>query len=297
MIDLRPPARRVAQRLAIAALAVLALPATAACTASTSTPSPPSASQQPPPSAPPACPVQPRPVLPQLCALAAAITAVPADSHPGPHIEVDSELWARSTDRLLGSREVWRHTKGRPATLTERRAPGPVGLTRPPNASERARLARAEPVPASGDPQALVPEPILVDPRALAAQLAAHAPPQAHTQTLLSNLSRMAAQQYLNRGQRAAVLIVLATVDGVHYAGPTRDIAGRSGVAVTVTSARSTWQIIVDPTTGELLSYTETITAGYRRGIWAIRLYLSRSRHHTPGPVLAQASGPWAEAR
>ncbi|MGI5213838.1 hypothetical protein [Plantactinospora sp. CA-290183] len=218
-----------------------------------------------------------------LYSLADQIRTVPADAHPGPYAYQHTERWSRDSARLRGFvRRQWRNADGA-GRVTEKTLPGSDNLARP-SEDDRARLAAAkfEQVDhRAGSLPAVVAEPIATDPDALATQLARHIPPQAGPARLMTGIADMADVHYLGQEQRAAVLRLLASIEGIGVVGAADDLA-RAGVAVTVTAAGSTSRLFFDPATGVLFAFDEVLHVG-RRGVFDIRLYLSVDRRAGAG--------------
>jgi hypothetical protein len=101
---------------------------------------------------------------------------------------------------------------------------------------------------------------LATDPGLLAAQLNAIQPFANGPQSALRAWDDLNAWSSPNRAQRTAALTVFRDTDGIDFNGTTHDRAGRTGIALTVTSDNGGTRdlIILDPHTGELLAYEMT---------------------------------------
>ncbi|XTZ15378.1 hypothetical protein ACQSSU_28785 [Micromonospora echinospora] len=121
-------------------------------------------------------------------------------------------------------------------------------------------------------------EPLPTDPTALTALLAPQelATEPAYPRVLTSGIVGLATSQYLDRGQRAATLRVLAGIPRIAYLGESTDIVGRAGFAFAVTADGTTSTLIIEPRTGELLAAQEWVNTTVRPGLFSYVLILER---------------------
>ncbi|GAB3824471.1 hypothetical protein ACFPIJ_63380 [Dactylosporangium cerinum] len=90
-------------------------------------------------------------------------------------------------------------------------------------------------------------------------------------------------EQYLDRAHRSAALRVLADVQGLTYAGPMTDLAGRTGVAFTLTEPDHQYTIMLNPQTGQLLALQRLAGVARRLKCRAVvRRGGGRVRDHRP---------------
>ncbi|MGW5081440.1 hypothetical protein [Micromonospora echinospora] len=254
---------------------------------STSTPASPS-QPQPPTLLPPSVDTGPNLTAQQrLTALAASIAATPADDTTDrPYTYLHLQMWNRATNAItrtdLGR---WRRGADNSGRETTRRLPDLLGVNHPPDPDERKLFAHAPQKTTQygrGTLRHYLPEPPPTDPTALAHALA---PPilakePAYPLLLASGIVGLATSQYLNQEQRTATLRLLAGIPTITYQGKTTDIAGRTGLSFAVTADGSTWQLIFDGRTGELLAAHERVT-GKRPGLFSYVLILERGHTTT----------------
>ncbi|MFG1886255.1 hypothetical protein ACGFIR_00055 [Micromonospora sp. NPDC049051] len=250
---------------------------------STSTPSSPSHQQQRPALLPPSVATGPN-LTPQqrLTALAASIAAVPADTTTDrPYTYLHLQMWNRATNAITRTDlRRWRRSADNSGRETTRRLPDMLGVNHHPDPDERKLFAHAPQKTTQygqGTLRHYLPEPSPTDPTTLAHALA---PPilanePAYPLLLASGVVGLATSQYLNHQQRIATLRLLASIPTITYQGKTTDIAGRTGLAFAVTADGSTWQLIIDGHTGELLAGHERVT-GTRPGLFSYVLILER---------------------
>lgn len=107
----------------------------------------------------------------------------------------------------------------------------------------------------------------------------------------MSSVADLGYYCHLTRAQRAAVLRFLATTDGLRFDGPVTDWAGRPGVAISITDPTTRYELTIDPHTGRLLAFEETITrnpGSLRVPIPALHeyvLHLQSGRRNQPGQI------------
>ncbi|WP_334609869.1 hypothetical protein [Micromonospora sp. CPCC 205546] len=251
------------------------------------TPAPPS-QPQPPTPMPPSAATGPNLTAQQrLTALATSVTATPADhTTDQPYTYLHLQMWNRATNAITRTDlRRWRRSADNSGREITRRLPDMLGVDHRPDPDERELFAHAPQKTTQYGQGALrhyLPEPPPTDPTTLAHALA---PPilanePAYPLLLASGVVGLATSQYLNQEQRTATLRVLASIPTITYQGETTDIAGRTGLAFAVTADGSTWQLIIDGRTGELLAAHERVT-GKRPGLFSYVLILERSHTTT----------------
>lgn len=248
----------------VAAFVLLSRPAT----------SPPALAATPAPLAFQHAPGSARQMLDRIAQRAADLPADPAQSGRYEHLRIDSwSLTARIDGRQVTSaviperRDVWRAADDSGRIVVHRLAP----LF--PNESYR-RAWDAQGRPGSGRDQvtefsagefgsAWSGRPP-TDPTALARWLTIGHPTSNGPAETLVAATDLVAERVLAPAERAALLRVLARVPGLSYAGRVTDRAGRAGVGFSLDSAFSglptRYTLIVDPATGRVLDYEETLT-------------------------------------
>ncbi|MEV4481740.1 hypothetical protein [Micromonospora coxensis] len=228
----------------------------------------------------------------RLTTLAATIDATPADATTGlPYTYLHTQTWARATNAITRTDlRRWRHDADGSGQEITRRLPDVPGINHRPQPDEPTLFAKARETSTrhrAGDLHPYLPTPPPLDPAALAGLLTPRelAAESAYPRMLTGGIVGLATSQYLNREQRAACLRVLAAVPGITYAGASTDIAGRPGLAFTVTADESTSTLIVDARTGELLAAHERLT-GQRPGLFSHVLVLERGHTTKAGATL-----------
>ncbi|MFF0097733.1 hypothetical protein ACFYO8_00235 [Micromonospora sp. NPDC005257] len=218
----------------------------------------------------------------RLTALADTVAAAQGDGTIDlPYTYLHTQAWARATDAVTRTDlRQWRREADGSGRETTRRLPDLPGLDHRPRPDDQHRLAHAPETTASRLPGSLhpyLPEPLPTQPGALADTLAPRelAAEPAYPRMLVNGVATLASSQYLDRQQRATSLRVLAAVPGIAYLGPSKDLAGRTGLTFTVTAGGSTAQLLVDPRTGEILAADERLT-GRRPGLFSYVLILER---------------------
>ncbi len=101
------------------------------------------------------------------------------------------------------------------------------------------------------------------------------------TADAIGNIFHVYEQYAVPRASRAAILTVLAGLDGVLWRGEVTDRAGRTGVAVTFDDSAEHQEqhlLIFDPGTGELLANELLGVGGLRRTVNYYCLYLETDR-------------------
>ncbi|MFI9644394.1 hypothetical protein ACIG87_30835 [Micromonospora sp. NPDC051925] len=130
-------------------------------------------------------------------------------------------------------------------------------------------------------------EPIHGDRAGLEQQLSTISPPENGPDSIIAGVVSLNNEHYLGHHQRQAILLILADLPGITIDTTATDIAGRTGIAVSLNRDGSTKRLIVHPTSGELLAFQETFNACHpprggkpcpRPGLFDYRLYLERSR-------------------
>ncbi|MFI6130280.1 hypothetical protein [Micromonospora sp. NPDC051141] len=219
--------------------------------------------------------------------LAGAITAAPADRTVNlPYTYVHIQSWTRATNVITRSDlQRWRRDADDSGREVTRRLPDGRGLAHRPTPDERRRFATAATKTtryASGDLEPYLPEPLTTDIAELAAALAPRelAGEPAYPRILVQGVIDIATSQYLNQKQRAATLGVLADVPAIAYQGEQTDLAGRTGLGFTVKADNSQTQLIIHPTTGEILSAQEHVH-GAKPGLFSYVLILERGHTST----------------
>ncbi|MFI0796957.1 CU044_5270 family protein [Micromonospora rubida] len=229
----------------------------------------------------------------RLMALADTVAAVPADATTDlPYTYLHTQTWARASTVIARiDQRRWCAADGSGREIT-RRLPDLPGVDRQPQPTDRQLFAQAAETltwhPVS-DLQPYLANPP-TDPVALTAALTTGIPigDPVYPRVLASGVVGLSISQYLPRQQRATALRVLAGIPGIAYQGKSRDLAGRAGLAFTVTteeSPPSTSTLVVDPHTGELLAAHERVT-GRRPGLFSYVLILERG-HTNVAPSTA----------
>ncbi|WP_433345523.1 hypothetical protein [Micromonospora sp. CA-111912] len=223
----------------------------------------------------------------RLTALAASVAATPADDATDrPYTYLHLQMWNRAKNAIIRTDlRRWRRGADNSGREITRRLPDMLGVDHRPDPDERELFAHAQQKTTQygrGTLRHYLPEPPPTDPTALAHALA---PPiladePAYPFLLASGIVGLATSQYLTQEQRTATLRVLAGISTITYQGETTDIAGRTGFGFAVTADGSTWQLIIDERTGELLAAQERVT-GKRPGLFSYVLILERGRTTT----------------
>ncbi|MGI5185373.1 hypothetical protein ACQEVZ_54930 [Dactylosporangium sp. CA-152071] len=182
--------------------------------------------------------------------------------------------------------------------------PNRPGLLPLPDGSDRPEFATA-PLHvqhyASGQLQLMVPEPVPTDRVALTNAVLMQHPEdlaEAGQAWLVRQLMNLWMEQYLDRAHRAAALRVLADVQGLVFAGPMNDLAGRSGMAFTFTDPNGVYTIIFNHRTGQVLAFSEVVPQDrklktIRPGLFGLRLLLDlRHQALLPEPSAPPSAGP-----
>ena len=193
--------------------------------------------------------------------LADRIIAVAADYHVGPYTYIHVQSWTRQPNNTIGRVDVehWQHINGTAHTTTRRASSWPQGH-RATDGSDRPDFTAAVPqtydYPAyQGGEHLLTPETVSTDPTELTAQLVALRGTTTSTDDLLFDIVDIQYTAYLGRDQRAAVLRLIAGLPTVVDEGESTDIAGRRGITFRFTDTAATTWLIINPATGEVLSY------------------------------------------
>ncbi|MFV2114210.1 hypothetical protein ACFHW0_17965 [Micromonospora sp. LOL_025] len=254
---------------------------------STPTPVSPSQPQKPTPMPPPAATGSNLTAQQRLTALAASVAVTPADHTTDlPYTYLHLQMWNRATNAITRTDlRRWRRGADNSGREITRRLPDMLGVDHRPDADERELFAHAPQKTTQygrGTLRHYLPEPPPTDPTALAHALA---PPilaneSAYPLLLACGIVGLATSQYLNQEQRTATLRLLAGIPAITYQGETTDIARRAGPAFAVTADGSTWQLIIDGHTGELLAAHERVT-GIRPGLFSYVLILERGHTNT----------------
>ncbi|MER7416020.1 hypothetical protein ABT346_04410 [Micromonospora peucetia] len=249
---------------------------------STSTPASPSQPQQPSPASPSTATGPNLTPQQRLTILAANVAVTPADNTTDrPYTYLHLQMWHRTTNAITRTElRRWRRGADNSGRESTRRLPDMLGVDHHPQPDERELFAHAPQKTTRygrGTLRHYLPEPPPTEPTELAHALA---PPilanePAYPLLLASGVVGLATSQYLNQEQRAATLRVLAGIPTIAYLGDSTDIAGRTGSGFAVTADGSTWQLIIDRRTGELLAAHERVT-GRRPGLFSYVLVLER---------------------
>lgn len=114
----------------------------------------------------------------------------------------------------------------------------------------------------AGNVSSPIAAPLATDPDALARQLAFDPLPDG-PQSILRAVDELFTAHYITRNTRAAVLQVLADVDGLSYQPEVTDRLGRHGFAVSLDAATDTgklrFTLIFDQVTGQLLASSQQL--------------------------------------
>ncbi|HEX8632450.1 MAG TPA: CU044_5270 family protein [Catenuloplanes sp.] len=225
--------------------------------------------------------------------LADTITAQPGDTkdpHTHRYSYLRTQSWDRATAEVARTDETWWRAADGTGRAVTRRLPARRDLTRMPTAAEQRQLAAAEAstdqYPDRGRLSGILAEPLPTDPGVLTAKLFEHQPADTGPQALLWAFCDLARYHYLDRDVRAASLRVLATIDGLTYAGETRDLAGRTALAFRLDSANNRDTILLDPRTGRLLARTQNVTTS-PPALFTHAVFLDADRVARPGEVPA----------
>ncbi|MEU7981406.1 hypothetical protein AB0B63_23125 [Micromonospora sp. NPDC049081] len=277
--------QRPTRALVFALVLVVTVP-TACAPVRTSTPSADVAVQ---PSASSTPTNEPRTAQDRLRLLADAITPVAADAEPGPHTYLHVQSWSRATT-VVSRWDIrrWSQPDGS-GRVIERRLPDRENLTRLPDGSDRDALAAAPVVSdetyARGGLVRPGSEPIPGDRAGLQQQLGTISPPENGPGSVITGVVSLNNEHYLGHQQRQVILLILADLPGITIDTTAADIAGRTGIAVSLNRDGSTKRLIIRPTSGELLAFQETFNTCPARGkpcprpgLFDYRLYLERSR-------------------
>lgn len=171
-----------------------------------------------------------------------------------------------------------------------RTLPDRPGLLPLPDGSDRDQFTRAPMTTqqqyTAGQLRLDVPEPAPTDPAALTDAVLQHRPEvlaEAGPGFLVNRVVDLHTQQYLDRTHRAAALLVLARAQGLTFAGPANDLAGRPGMAFTLSEPDGVLTCIFNPDTGQLLAFTEVVPTGrktktVRPGLWGYDLLIGIRR-------------------
>ncbi|MFF0229769.1 hypothetical protein [Micromonospora sp. NPDC005254] len=225
--------------------------------------------------------------------LADTITAAPADRTIDlPYTYLHTQSWTRATNVISRSDlQRWRRDADDSGREVTRRLPDVRGLAHRPRSDERRQFAAARTKTTryfSGDLEPYLPEPLTTDIAELAGALAPRelAGEPAYPRMLVHGVIGVAIGQYLDRAQRAATLRVLADVPTIGYQGERTDLAGRTGLGFTVRADNSQTQLIIQPSTGEVLSAHEQVH-GAKPGLFSYVLILERGHTATDTRTLA----------
>ncbi len=184
--------------------------------------------------------------------------------------------------------------------------PNRPGLWPLPDGSDRPEFATAPLYVqryASGNLQLMVPDPVPTDRVELTNAVLMQHPEdlaEAGQEWLVRQLMNLWMNQYLDRQHRAAALRVLADVQGLVFAGPMTDLAGRSGMAFTLSVPNGVNTVIFNPHTGQVLAFSEVVpndrkVKTIRPGLFGYRLLLDlRHQALLPEPSAPPSSGPTA---
>ncbi|WP_328384395.1 hypothetical protein OHQ88_33505 (plasmid) [Micromonospora zamorensis] len=230
----------------------------------------------------------------RLTTLAANISTTPADGLAGlPYTYLHVQSWTRATN-VITRTDVrrWRRDADSSGREITRRLPDVPRVAHSPKPDERERFAAARETTtryAAGELPPYLPSPLPTDPGTLADMLAPRqrAGEPAYPRMLAGGIVNVATTQYLDRGQRATTLRVLASVPNVAYQGEMTDLAGRAGLGFTVTGDGSTLQIVVEARTGEVLAAEERLI-GNRPGLFSSVLILERGHTARDGAASAR---------
>ncbi|WKU03779.1 hypothetical protein [Micromonospora sp. HUAS LYJ1] len=277
------------QRTTHALIIALTLTMPTAC-AAVRPPTPPTDIAARPP-APPTPTTEPRTAGDQLRLLADAITPVTADAEHSPHTYLHVQSWSRATT-VVSRRDIrrWNQPDGS-GRIIERQLPDRGDLTRLPNGTDRNALAAAPVVSdrTYGHGGLVRPgsEPVPGDRAGLQQHLGTISPPENGPGSTITAVVSLNNEHYLGHHQRQTILLILADLPGITTTTAT-DIAGRTGIAVSLNHDGTTKRLIIHPTSGELLAFQETFNTCRptrskpcpRPGLFDYRLYLERN--HTP---------------
>ncbi|MFI0797213.1 hypothetical protein ACH4OY_31740 [Micromonospora rubida] len=230
----------------------------------------------------------------RLMALADTTAAVPADATTDlPYTYLHTQTWARASTVIARfDQRQWRAADGSGREIT-RRLPDLPGVDRQPQSTDRQLFTHAAEKLTrhpTGELRPYLANPP-TDPVALTAALMTGVPigHPVYPRVLASSIVGLSKSQYLTREQRTATLRALAGIPGIAYQGKTTDLAGRAGLAFTVTAGGSTSTLVVDPHTGELLAAQEQFT-NHRPGLFSYVLILERGHTEVAPSTAGNAS-------
>lgn len=222
----------------------------------------------------------------ELSALADRVAGLREPARTGRYTYVWLQSWSTDTTGGAGGataafdEKLWRAPDG-----SGRRTTVTLPVEAPPTGSTPGGGATTVETYRPGGLAVVVERPS-ADPDTLAGQLNRHTPFTNGPHAPLRAVADMYRYHSLAPDQRAAALRVLATSAGLVSAGPTRDRAGRGGLAVTVGSDGGDTRdvAIFDPVNGTLLSYERVSqlapprTANRRSVLVSSVLYLAHDR-------------------
>ena len=228
--------------------------------------------------------------------LAASIIAVPADdkdSRRYPYSAIRVQSWKPGPTVLTGTdTTVWRTADGTGRRDT-RRLSARSEHTGMPSPSQRRRLDTAtvttEDYRRPGQLPGTVSEPVPRDPATLATALTVHQLGETGPRVVIQAYSDLNSYHYLDRPTRAAALHMLATIDQLRYDGIAKDLHGRTGIAFAVDSAHHRDTILIDASTGRLLTRSQTRSTP-PAALTEHSIYLSNDRTATAGVVPAMTA-------
>lgn len=233
----------------------------------------------------------------RLTLFAAHLHNADTDTTTGPYTCRRLQQWNRYTADVHRTDTTYcRHDPDGSGLEFGRTLPDRHGLLPLPDGADRTQFASAplyvqHYIP--GEMPIDVAEPVPTDPAQLADTLLQHNPTilaAAGPGFLVNRVADLFTGQYLDRAHRAAALLVLAQTPGLTFTGQLSDLAGRRGMAFTLTVPDSTLTCIFNPTTGQLLAFTEVApnnrkTKTVRPGLWKYDLLLDmRHAASTPDP-------------
>ncbi|MEV0131375.1 hypothetical protein AB0H83_23290 [Dactylosporangium sp. NPDC050688] len=241
----------------------------------------------------------------RLALFAQQLTDADADASTGRHTCRRTQSWSRATTVVhRDDTTICRDDTDGSGLEFGRVLPNRPGLLPLPDGSDRPDFATAPLFVqhyTRGNLQLMVPEPVPTDRVALTDAVLMHHPEdlaEAGPQWLVRQLMNLWMDQYLDRVHRAAALRVLADVQGLTFAGPMTDLAGRAGVAFTLSEPNGVYTIIFNPKTGRVLAFSEVVPKDreiqtIRPGLFGYRLLLELRRQALlPEPSAPPSAGP-----
>jgi hypothetical protein len=203
------------------------------------------------PAPPPVTLAAPVPARPHLRPMIRDLRAAACDTQKGRYAHTQTRQWATNISSSGGTTtldlQVWQYQRWRAPDNSGRA----ITITQP---AEGQAPTDEIYQPGQAPVEALR---LATDPRLLAEQLGHSQPVEEGPQYLLRAWAEINAWYSPDRAQRAAALTLFRDTDGIDFHATARDRAGRTGIALSVTSDNGIGRdlLILDPRTGELLAF------------------------------------------